>query len=289
MVKKIEASNLCLKYGKHQILNKVNVSITSGKITALIGPNGAGKSSVFRVLAGLVKPESGKVCVDGSVLIRIEHLRKYCGYMLESPGFYNYLSGKKNLELLTILTGSGNTVDDLLQLVGLTHEARKKVEHYSRGMKQRLGFAQALINNPDFLILDEPFNGLDPEVKEQMLHYLITLKNKGKGILVSTHLLEDIENIADDFVLLNKGQVFMAGSMQSNSQSRQNVTLYFSKPLPELPGLKRISLISSDKIQLIANIEETEELLVQLLNMGLVPYRIVRSSELHDKYMEIAL
>lgn len=289
MVKSLEASNLSLSYGDRKILNNLNVSINSGKITALIGPNGAGKSSAFRILAGLVKPETGIVTIDGIPLKRIEDLRKYCGYMIESPDFYAYLSGIQNLELLIRLSGSKAKSAELLQLVGLSGEGRKKVGQYSRGMKQRLGFAQALIDNPDFFVLDEPFNGLDPEVKEQMLSYLISLKNQGKGILVSTHLLEDIENIADNFILLNKGEVFMKGSMKVQNDIRQNVTLYFSQLLPELPELKIICTVIKDKIQLTASIKETEELLIQLLKKGLVPYRISRSSMLHDKYMEIAL
>jgi len=287
MVKSVEASNISLRYGSQKILNNVSLSINSGMITALIGPNGAGKSSLFRVLAGLVHPESAEVCVDGIKLNKPGDLRKYCGYMLETPDFYNYLTGKKNLELLIRVTGTNHDAGKLLGLVGLTSDTGKKVEHYSKGMKQRLGFAQAMTENPDFFILDEPFNGLDPEVKEQMLDYLISLKKQGKGILISTHLLDEIESIADDFVLLNKGDVFWKGNMKEHIKSRQNVTLYFSKPLPELPNMEKNLDITSDKIRLSANIEETEELLVHLFQKDIVPYRIERSNILHDKYMEI--
>lgn len=288
MVKEIKASGISLKYGNYQILEDVDISINSGKITAVIGPNGAGKSSLFRILSGLVKPESGKVYLDAELLPKMEDLRKYCGYLLESPDFYSYLSGKKNLELLIKLTHSVDDPAELLALVGLTENSGKKVSKYSRGMKQRLGFAQTLINDPGFLILDEPFNGLDPEVKEQMLKLLISLKESGKGVLVSTHLLEDMENVADDFVLLNNGRVFMSGEMNSESNSRQNVTLYFSTPLSDLPPFKLNYSISGNKIQLYAGINETEEFLNELHAMKLVPYKIARSSLLHDKYMEIA-
>lgn len=284
----IEASNLCLNYSRRSILDKVSLTLKSGRITALIGPNGAGKSSAFRILAGLVKPENGLAEIDGKTLGSFEELRQYCGYMLESPDFYQYLSGKKNLDLLIQISGSKANADELLQMVGLSNESNKKVQHYSKGMKQRLGFAQVLINNPDFLILDEPFNGLDPEVKAQMLELLVSLKNNGKGILVSTHLLEDIEFIADEFILLNKGRVYLKSNMEENQNEKQKVTLYFSKAIPDKVVLMPELQILSDQIQFMATKSQTEELLRKLHRMDLVPYRITRSSILHDKYMEIA-
>lgn len=284
----IETTNLCLSYNNRTVLENVSLTLNSGRITALIGPNGAGKSSAFRILAGLVKPEQGEARIDGRKLNSFEELRSHCGYLLESPDFYPYLSGKKNLELLIQISGSTANAGELLELVGLSKESNKKVQHYSRGMKQRLGFAQVLIDDPDFLILDEPFNGLDPEVKEQMLEHLDSLKKKGKGILVSTHLLEDMEFIADDFVLLNKGQVYLKSNMEENHNEKQNVTLFFSKPIPEIAALMPELTVLTDKLKLMATISETENLLKELYRIDLVPYRITRSSVLHDKYMEIA-
>ena len=284
----INIKSIELTYGSQKILDKVDFSLCSGKVTALIGPNGAGKSSAFRILAGLVEPAAGELYIDNCKTARFEDLRRCCGYLLESPDFYPYLSGKRNLELLIRLSGSKANAMELLNLVGLEKEACKKAQHYSRGMKQRLGFAQVMIDDPDFLILDEPFNGLDPEVKEQMLGFLVKLKNQGKGILVSTHLLEDIENIADDFILLNKGKVYLQGEMHAFRDSRQNVTLYFSKSMAGVkiagPGLH----ISGESIHLMASIQETEEVLQKLFQGSHIPYRVTRSSVLHDRYMEIA-
>ena len=213
MVRTIEALDLVLRYGRQTVLNRVNLTLNSGSITALIGPNGAGKSSAFRILAGLVKPNEGVVRLDGVPRKSFGDLRRNCGYLLETPDFYPYLSGMKNLELLIQLSGSNANALELLKLVGLSNEANKKVQFYSKGMKQRLGLAQAVIDDPEFLILDEPFNGLDPEVREQMLVFLTTLKNRGKGILVSTHQLEDIERIADVFILMHQGKVFLSGKL----------------------------------------------------------------------------
>jgi ABC-type multidrug transport system ATPase subunit len=147
--------------------------------------------------------------------------------------------------------------------------------------------AQVMIGNPDFMILDEPFNGLDPDVRAQMLAFMVTLKEQGKGILVSTHQLEDIELIADDFIMLHKGKVFLSGKMDEYRADRQNVTLSFSGPLPvgfdAGPGLT----VTKNTIYGMADIKESEDLLKKLYAAGLIPYQVSRSGILHDKYMEM--
>ena len=287
-MRKLEIQNMALSYGSQRILKGIDFTITEGKITALIGPNGAGKSSAFRVLAGLVKPDSGIVRMENKEFNHFHSLRNHCGYLLETADFYTYLSGAKNLELFIGLTNSTANALDLLAKVGLSQAAHKKVQQYSRGMKQRLGLAQVLIDNPSFLILEEPFNGLDPEVKEQILDLLVELKKQGKGILVSTHLLEDIETIADDFILLNQGEIYFSGSMDSYRIDKQNVTLYFEEPLTNYIKIDFDYTIKSNALLLSASIPETKIAVQQLHKLGFIPYRINRSSILYDKYMEIA-
>jgi ABC-type multidrug transport system ATPase subunit len=287
-VRKLEVQNLALSYGNQRILKEIDFAVTQGKITALIGPNGAGKSSAFRVLAGLVNPDIGKVFLDDKELKSFNEIRKHCGYLLETADFYPYLTGKKNLDLFIGLTNSKADALDLLEKVGLGLAANKKVQHYSRGMKQRLGLAQVLIGNPSFLILDEPFNGLDPEVKKQILQLLVDLKNKGKGILVSTHLLEDIEAIADDFILLNEGEVYLSGSMNSYRIDKQNVTLHFEETLPNNFEIGFDYCVNGNQLLLSASIQETKIVVKKLQQLGFIPYKIERSSILYDKYMEIA-
>ena len=286
-MRKLEIQNMALSYGNQRILKGIDFEITEGKITALIGPNGAGKSSAFRVLAGLVAPDSGKISLDEKPLKDFNSLRNHCGYLLESADFYPYLSGKKNLDLFIGLTNSTADALSLLEKVGLSQAANKKVQQYSRGMKQRLGLAQVLIDNPSFLILDEPFNGLDPEVKEQILTLLVDLKNQGKGILVSTHLLEDIELIADDFILLNQGEIYLAGSMESYQIDKQNVTFHFDKNLPNSLGIDLDYSIKNNILRLKASIEETKMVMKKLFELEYIPYKVERSSILYDKYMEI--
>jgi ABC-type multidrug transport system ATPase subunit len=279
---------MALSYGNQRILKGIDFVITEGKITALIGPNGAGKSSAFRVLAGLVAPDSGKVALDQKELKSLNNLKKHCGYLLETADFYPYLTGKKNLELFIELTNSKANALDLLEKVGLSQATNKKVQHYSRGMKQRLGLAQVLIDNPSFLILDEPFNGLDPEVKEQILQLLVDLKKQGKGILVSTHLLEDIEGIADDFILLNQGEIYLSGTMESYRIDKQNVIFHFEETLPNLLEIGFEYTIKSNRLLISASIQDTKIVLKNLNDLGFIPYKIERSNILYDKYMQIA-
>lgn len=286
-MRKLEIQNMALSYGNQRILKGIDFEITEGKITALIGPNGAGKSSTFRVLSGLVAPDCGNISLDEKPLKDFKSLRNHCGYLLETADFYPYLSGKKNLDLFIGLTNSTADALSLLEKVGLSQAADKKVQQYSRGMKQRLGLAQVLIDNPSFLILDEPFNGLDPEVKEQILTLLVDLKNQGKGILVSTHLLEDIELIADDFILLNQGEIYLAGSMESYQIDKQNVTFHFDKDLPNSLGIDLDYSIKNNILRLKASIEETKIVMKKLLELEYIPYKVERSSILYDKYMEI--
>lgn len=287
-MRKLEVQNMALSYGNQRILKGIDFVITEGKITALIGPNGAGKSSAFRVLAGLVAPDSGKVSLEEKPLKDFNALRKYCGYLLETADFYPYLSGKKNLELFIGLTNSTADASNLLEKVGLSQAANKKVQQYSRGMKQRLGLAQVLIDNPSFLILDEPFNGLDPEVKAQILSLLVDLKKQGKGILVSTHLLEDIEAIADDFILLNHGEIYLSGSMEKYRIDKQNVTFHFEEALSKSLQIGFECSIKSNTLLISASIQETKIALKNLTELGFIPYKVERSSILYDKYMEIA-
>lgn len=287
-MRKLQIQNLALSYGNQIILKGIDFELSEGKITALIGPNGAGKSSAFRVLAGLVAPDSGKIFLDQQELKNFNILKNHCGYLLETADFYTYLSGKKNLELFIGLTNSTADALNLLEKVGLSQAANKKVQQYSRGMKQRLGLAQVLIDNPSFLILDEPFNGLDPEVKAQIFKLLVELKKQGKGILVSTHLLEDIEVIADDFILLNQGEIYLSGSMKSYRTDKQKVVLYFEESLPNDIKMEFDFFIEDNKIELSASIQETKTVVKKLLGLGFIPYKIERSSILSDKYMEIA-
>ncbi len=292
MVKNLlEVKNLHLTYGQQKILDNVSFEMNAGRILALIGPNGAGKSSTMRILAGLVKPDSGYGIFNGSPMQSFNTLLQNTGFFIEKPDFYSYLTAEQNLVLLQKIRGSKRSIHTLLEWVGLQNTHKKKVSQFSKGMKQRLGIAQALINDPDILILDEPFHGLDPEVKLFLIKLVIRLaKEENKAILISSHLLSDLEELADDFILLNKGKIHLSGSIASFKKEQQLVHLYFNQLPAELPsqiniGVKRES---EQHLSCILNQQETAQFVQQLSALGYPPYKVMQENLLHSKYMEIA-
>ena len=203
----IEVNNLFLTIKKVPILVDINASFERGKIHGLIGRNGSGKTMLMKCICGFVKPTNGSITVDG------KHIGKDCdfpentGIIIETPGFIPYYSGYKNLKLLADLRKK-ITADDIrntMKTVGLDPELKRHVRKYSLGMRQRLGLAQAIMENPDLLILDEPMNGLDKDGVKDMRQYLLDLKEKGKTILIASHSAEDIDTLCDTVCEMDKG------------------------------------------------------------------------------------
>lgn len=289
----IQVSNIRLKYGEQRVVDDVSFGLVSGRIMALIGPNGAGKSSIMRILAGLVKPEAGSVRSANPSIKNFHSLNRITGFFIEAPSFYSYLSATQNLKLLKKIKGGNETISDLLAMVGLKDAAHKKVGHFSKGMKQRLGIAQALINDPQLLVLDEPFHGLDPEVKLFLMGLIRKLSTeRNKAILVSSHQLQDMEDLADDFILLNKGIVHLTGSLSDFHSQKQKVTFLFSEPLPD-STVRLINVgkrLKDNPAGLVASlsVSETAEIVKLCGDMGHYPYKVERENLLHSKYMEIA-
>lgn len=288
----LNVKDIVLNYGSQTVVNHVSFEMRGGRILALIGPNGAGKSSALRVLAGLVKPEKGQIYLNGKILPAFRSINQNSGFFIESPDFYKNLTAIQNLNLLQKVRGKKQTVSSLLEMVGLMDVAHKKVGKFSKGMKQRLGIAQALIGDPEILVLDEPFHGLDPEVKMFLMKLIRKLAaEENKAILVSSHLLLDLESIADDFVLLNKGRIHLAGKLSDYDQNKQKVTFWFNKDLSEnlTDRLENGKIKIDNKKCWEANLtrEQTSSMLQTMVNIGLIPYEIDREDLLHSKYMEI--
>ncbi len=203
----IETHGLSKHFGQRKAVDGLTISVPGGAITGFVGPNGAGKTTTIRMLLGLIRPSSGSATVLGKA---ISHPRAYLprvGALIESPAFYPSLSGRKNLEVLAQLGGhSRSRISQVLEIVGLSDRAKDLVGKYSLGMKQRLGLAMALLPDPDLLILDEPANGLDPLGIIEMRDLLRRLREQGKTIFISSHLLGELEQVTDWFVMLNQGK-----------------------------------------------------------------------------------
>lgn len=203
----IEVKNVNLTLQKNEILKSVSVNFERGKIHGLIGRNGSGKTMLMKCICGFVKPTSGEIIVDGKRIGKDCDFPESTGIIIETPGFIPYYSGYKNLKLLADLRGriTKDDIKNTMRQVGLGPDLKRHVRKYSLGMRQRLGLAQAIMENPDLLILDEPMNGLDKDGVADMRKYLLDLKEQGKTILIASHSAEDIDVLCDTVYEMDKG------------------------------------------------------------------------------------
>lgn len=180
-------------------LNHVSIDFEKGKIHGIIGRNGSGKTVLFKSICGFMPLTSGKITVDGKVIGKDIDVPRKVGAIIEAPGFLPNYSGFKNLKLLAVINKKVNDsgISETMKRVGLDPESEKHVSKYSLGMRQRLGIAQAIMENPDILILDEPMNGLDNHGAEDIRALLLKLKDEGKTILIASHSAEDIDILCD--------------------------------------------------------------------------------------------
>ncbi len=205
----IEVKNVSLILQKNEILKDISVHFERGKIHGLIGRNGSGKTMLMKCICGFVKPISGEILVDGKRIGKDCDFPKNTGIIIEIPGFIPYYSGYKNLKLLADLRGkiSRDDIRKTMEKVGLNPDLKRHVRKYSLGMRQRLGLAQAIMENPDLLVLDEPMNGLDKDGVCDMREYLLDLKSQGKTILIASHSAEDIGILCDTVCEMDKGKL----------------------------------------------------------------------------------
>lgn len=204
----IYIKNVNLTLGKTCILKNINIEFERNKIHGLIGRNGSGKTMLMKCMCGFIKPTSGEINVDGKVIGKDCDFPKSVGIIIETPGFIPYYSGYKNLKLLADLNQKigREQIRSTMQQVGLNPDLKLSVRKYSLGMRQRLGLAQAIMENPQILILDEPFNGLDKDGVLEMRKYFLSLKAEGKTIILSSHSAEDIDVLCDSVYEMDKGE-----------------------------------------------------------------------------------
>lgn len=203
----IDMKNINLKIGKNDILKNINVEYEKGKIHGLIGRNGSGKTMLMKCICGFVKPTEGTIFVADKQIGRDCDFPDSVGIIIDTPGFIPYYSGYRNLKLLADLNKKidKEKIRNTMQMVGRVPDLKRHVKKYSLGMRQRLGLAQAIMENPDLLILDEPMNGLDKDGVSDMRKYLLNLKEQGKTILIASHSAEDIEILCDTVCEMDKG------------------------------------------------------------------------------------
>ncbi len=196
-------------YGENTVLSSINMEFEQGKVHGLIGRNGSGKTMLMKCICGLVPVSSGQILINGKVLKKEIDVPKNIGVIIETPGFLPSYSAYKNLKFLADIQGKITKQDiyNSIKKVGLDPRNRKSVGKYSLGMRQRLGLAQAIMENPDILILDEPMSGLDKEGVSDMRNYILKIKEEGKTILIASHYSEDIEVLCDTVCEMDKGRL----------------------------------------------------------------------------------
>lgn len=206
----LKTENLCKRYGKHRAVGGVSLQIKRGEIYGFIGRNGAGKTTFMKMVCGLALPTEGEIEIFGAKGSAANIHRSRIGCLIEEPGILPGLSGLNNLKCKCYALGAYRKgyPEELLKLVGLENAAKKKVKKYSMGMKQRLGIAMALVGGPDFLVLDEPINGLDPQGIADVRELLLKLKlEKSMTIMISSHILEELYKLADTFGIVHEGML----------------------------------------------------------------------------------
>ena len=205
----IEVKNVYKSYKNIEVLHDVSLQVDAGSICGIIGRNGSGKTVLFKCICGFLQTDRGEIQIEGKAVGKDKSTLSNLGIIIESPGFLRHYSGYKNLEFLMGLNGKADRekINAVLDLVGLAEQKNKKVGKYSMGMRQRLGIAQAIMEEQNILILDEPMNGLDNQGVEDIRKLLLKLKEKGTAILLASHNQEDIRQLCDFVYEMDSGRI----------------------------------------------------------------------------------
>lgn len=210
-----QTNRLCKTFKTQKAVNEVSLHVRKGTIYGLLGPNGAGKSTTLKMLTGILKPISGEMLFDGQPWRR--EVLAQIGALIENPPIYENLSARENLKVRALLLGVDESrIDEVLSIVNLKNTGKKKAGQFSLGMKQRLGIAQALLNRPELLILDEPTNGLDPIGIEELRELIRSFPAKGITVILSSHILSEVQQVADDIGILANGILGYEGALDPN-------------------------------------------------------------------------
>ena len=209
----LETKGICKRFGRQVVLNQVSLMVPKGCVYGLLGPNGAGKSTLMKMFSGMMRPDEGEIFFRGKPWSRKDLNRT--GALIEQPPLYVNLTARENLEVRTLLLGlPKKRIDEVLEIVDLKNTGKKRAGQFSMGMKQRLGIAAALLNKPSLLILDEPANGLDPFGIQELRNMIRDFSDEGITVIVSSHILSEVEQVADYIGIISGGVLGYQGGMK---------------------------------------------------------------------------
>lgn len=293
----LRASNVSKIYGKHKALDKVSLEIKRGMVYGIIGANGAGKSTFMRTVMGLISSDEGDIELFGQTGQKgLQLARRKMGQSIETPALYPELTAQKNMQVQAANGGVGDReINELLAMMNLSHTGKKKVKNFSLGMRQRLAIACTLVTNPEFLILDEPINGLDPSGIVEMREIIQRLvSERGITVLLSSHILDELSQIATHYGILHEGKLINELSRDELSEvTRQYIELETHSSdkavtvLDEL-GIKDYKVISSTVINIYERLDDAAKINHALVSAGVAVSRIATTRQkLEDYFLQL--
>lgn len=294
----LKLSNVSKRFGKKQVIKDLSFEVPEHMVYGFIGKNGAGKTTTMKMILGLIKPDEGEILVNGEkVSFGQTATNKYIGYLPDVPEFYGYMTPVEYLKLCGKITGfPGNEIDgrieELLELVGLSEE-KKRIQGFSRGMKQRLGIAQALLNRPKLLICDEPTSALDPVGRKEILDVLCKVKEY-TTVIFSTHILSDVERICDEIAFLHEGNIVLKGELSEIKNIRKTSSVQI-ECFNEADVSKVLKVLPEGKLQgrtsiIFENVNETNmcEMMSHLAENSIAIQKIeMIEPTLEDLFVEV--
>ena len=276
---RVSIKELSKNYNDLKALDKISFDIPSKSIFALLGPNGSGKSTLIKVLSKLIKEWDGDIFYNGESIKSNNNYIKNFGFIIEDPCFYEYLSAKKNLQIFSRLTNTpSERINAVLELVDLINRANDKVSNFSYGMKQRLGIAQALLHDPEILVLDEPNNGLDPIGVNKMADLIYRLNQEGKTICISTHSLSEVDRLCSDVAILKEGKLLITKNIKKLSKNNKFYRLEvfdITSASNYIKTFSDVKIIAQENNILIISIDSSEP--TNILPMKLNEHASVKS------------
>lgn len=299
----LQATSITKVYDKSKkqsvtALSDFSLTVDQGEIFGLLGPNGAGKTTFIKVLLSIVFPTSGNAQMLGTDISQTE-VKSRIGYLPENHKYPPYLTAEQVLRYFGKLSGTGGAeletrIDDMLRLVNMEKWRKVKIKKYSKGMMQRIGLAQALINKPDLIFLDEPTDGVDPLGRKQIRDLLVRLQESGKTIFLNSHLLSEVELICNRVAILNKGKLLRLGTVDELTRQDQVFEIGFSGELPESLAVQwdatraGVSIAGNTITAQVPGLEEVNAIIDSMRASGVLIERVsAKRSSLEDMFIEV--
>ena len=293
----LSTSGLTKQFGHHKAVNNVDLHVKKGAIYGFIGRNGAGKTTFLKMISGLSQPTSGEIEMFGYKNEELKHVRSRISCLIEAPGIYGNMSAYHNLAIKCKLFGIQDKqyIENILKIVGLSDTGKKKIKHFSLGMKQRLGIGLALVGEPDLLVLDEPINGLDPQGIAEIRDMLLRLKEEqNMTILISSHILEELSKIATHYGIIHNGnllQELTREELMIRCSERMEVLLDDPKkaiPVVDQRGVTNYQVMDQHKIYIYERLNESASVNMELAKAGILVRGIgITSEELENYFLNL--